>query len=112
MAEKELVNPDGSKIARVVTYKKREFPWRIVDQSMILKAEPRMAVMASLVQIGDQNNVAWLGMLTLAKDIYSRQSEGSHEFLDFMSELGMVIMDRERKTIDVYEELLKVFKKA
>lgn len=112
MSQKELVNPDGSKITRVISYKGREFPWRMVDQDMVLKAKPEMAIMATLVQMGDQNNVVWLGMLALAKDIYSRQPDGSHEFLDFMSELGLVIVDKERKTIDVYDELLKTFKKA
>jgi hypothetical protein len=54
----------------------------------------------------------WLGMLTLARDMYSRDPEGSHEFLDFMQELGLIIIDKDRNKIDVCDELLKVFKKA
>lgn len=111
MADKELVNPDGSKIARVITYKGREFPWRMIKQDMLEKVPAPMAMMGILVQIGDQNNVVWLGMMALAKDMYSRQPDGKHEFLDFMGELGMVIIDKDRKTIDVYNELLQTFEK-
>lgn len=113
MSNNELVNPDGSKIARVITWKGKEFPWRMVDQAILSpKIQPHIMTMASLVQVGDQTNVMWLGMLTLARDLYSRQPDGSHEFLDFMQELGLVIIDKDRNKTDICDELLKVFKKA
>jgi hypothetical protein len=85
----------------------------MVDQSILSsKIPPHMMTMASLVQMGDQTNIMWLGMLTLARDMYSRDPEGSHEFLDFMQELGLIIIDKDRNKIDVCDELLKVFKKA
>jgi hypothetical protein len=69
----------------------KTYPVRCIDPVKILDHKPGEAVNAILLEAKDYNNLLWAGMVALAKDIYSRMPEGSHEFRDFVSSLGLQI---------------------
>lgn len=104
-----LLGPDGKPIPKGVTikYNGKIYPYRIVNQEVfaIAKIEPQVAFMGLLVQMGDMNNLTFLAMLALAKDIYSRQPEGSRHFEELVKQLNMNIIDIERNSTSMTEEL-------
>lgn len=107
----KLLGPDGRPVPQTLTveYNGKKYPYRIIDQEVFstAKVDPMVGFMASLVQMGDQNNLVWLGMLALAKDIYSRNPEGSKEFLNLAEQINMNIIDIERNSTSVSDELVK-----
>jgi len=112
-----LLGPDGRPLpeSQCVKYNGKKYPYRVIDQEVFAAAQidPKIGLMATLVQTGDQNNLLWLGMLALAKDLYSRsntvngETQHTYEFLDFAKQLNMNIIDLERKSTDVAAELRK-----
>jgi hypothetical protein len=107
----ELVGPDGGPIPKKlsVRYGDRYYPYRVVSAEQLNDVkDPRLGMLGVLVQVGDQTNISWLALLALAKDIYSRQPEGTRHFQDFASELGLVIIDGKRQELSVAEELKKL----
>lgn len=110
MAQKEgLLGPDGKPIPRTVTVKVngKSYPYRVVNQEVFAasKIDPQVGLMAVLVQAGDMNNLTFLAMLALAKDIYSRQPEGTRHFEELVNQLNMNIIDIERNSTSMTEEL-------
>lgn len=106
-----LLGPDGKPVPKgtAVLYNGKHYPYRVVNQEVFetMSIDPKVGQMATLIQMGDQNNLIWLGMMTLAKDIYSRQPEGSRHFEDLVKQLNMNIIDLERKSTDIAQELNK-----
>lgn len=102
-----ILGPDGKPIPETlcVRYGGRVFPYRLINQDILREKDPRIGLMGVLVQMGDTNNLMWLMMLTLAKDLYSRMPEGSREFEKLAKEMGLVIVDGNRGEIDIAQEL-------
>ena len=107
----ELLGPDGKPVPKgtAVQFNGKFYPYRVVNQEVFEAAQidHKVGMMACLVQMGDMNNIIWLGLMTLAKDIYSRQPEGSRHFEDLVKQLNMNIIDLERKSTDIAQELNK-----
>lgn len=110
MQKKEgLVGPDGKPIpkALMVEVDGKRYPYRIVNQEVFAasKMDPQIGLMAVLVQAGDMNNLTFLALLALAKDLYSRQPEGTRHFEDLVKQLNMNIIDVDRNDTSMTEEL-------
>jgi hypothetical protein len=112
MSDAKLLGPDGKPVPQTLTveYGGFKYPYRIVNQEVFAtaKVDPIVGFMASLVQMGDQNNLVWLGMMALAKDMYSRFPDGSQEFLQLTEQLNLNIVDIERNSTSISEELKKL----
>jgi hypothetical protein len=106
---KELLGPDGKPVPKgtAVLHNGRYYPYRVVNQEVFEAADvdPKVGLMATLIQMGDQNNLIWLGLMELAKDIYSRNPEGSRHFESLVKQLNMNILDLERKSTDIAQDL-------
>ena len=83
-----------------------------------MKVNPMIGLMGVVVQMGDQNNLIWLAMLALAKDIYSRDSLNvdaetmtkiapTREFESLAKQLNLNIIDMERNAMSIADELKK-----
>ena len=109
----KLLGPDGKPIpdAQAVKYNGHTYPYRVINQEVLqhVKIDPMIGIMAIAVQMGDQNNLLWLALAALAKDVYSRQPQGSQEFLQLAKELKLNIIDVDRNSTDIAEELSKLF---
>ena len=110
MSNADLLGPDGKPIPKTlsVRYGDRYYPYRIVSAEQLNTVDPRVGLLGVLVQVGDQTNISWLALLALAKDIYSRQPEGSRHFQTFASEIGLTIVDGKRQELSVADELKKL----
>lgn len=112
MSKDKLLGPDGKPIKRSLSieYAGKRYPYRVVDQDVLAatKVDPITGFMGCLVQMGDMNNLTWLAMLALAKDIYSRQPDGSRYFEDLVKEINMNIIDMERSSTSIADELKKI----
>lgn len=107
----QLLGPDGNPVPKqtAVEYNGRYYPYRVVNQEVFEAAQidPKVGLMAALIQMGDHNNLTWLGMMTLAQDIYARQPEGPRQFEELVKQINMNIIDLERKSTDIAVELNK-----
>ena len=120
MEPSKLLGPDGKPVPQTmcVEFDGRVYPSRVVDKEVLNQKDPRVALMGVLVQMGDTDNLMWLAMLALAKDIYARDPKPSmgaltgpalpREFQRVAQQLGMVIIDRDRNELNVGEELSKI----
>lgn len=106
-----ILGPDGKPILKVpgIEIDGRPFPYRIVNQEAFNKVtDPRTLSLGVLTQLRDQNNIVWLGIMKLAKDVYARSPDGPREFQKFCDDLGLTIIDGKQQGIDVASELCKV----
>ena len=122
MSDSKLLGPDGRAVPEslCVTYNGKKYPYRVIDEEVFasIKVNPMVALMGVVVQMGDQNNLLWLAMLTLAKDMYSRDqnvidTEGrpvppTREFETLAKQLNLNIIDMERNSTSIADELSKV----
>lgn len=106
----ELLGPDGKAIPKTVCveYDGRLYPSRVVNEAVINHKDSRVALIGVLTQIGDSDNLTWLALLALAKDIYTRQPEGSREFQKVAHQLGLILIDKDRNETDIADELSKI----
>lgn len=106
----ELLGPDGLAIPKTVCveYQGKLYPSRVVNASVLNNKDPRVAMLGVLAQMGDSDNLTWLALMALAKDIYSRHPAGTREFQDVAKQLGLVLIDRDRNEIDIAAELSKI----
>lgn len=107
----ELLGPDGQPIPKtmIVNYNGRQYPYRVVNQEIINGKNNLLTDLAILVQMGDVNNLLFLAMTCLAKDIYT---PGSREFLKLASQLNMNIVDIQRNETNVAAEILESINKG
>jgi hypothetical protein len=107
----KLLGPDGKPVPQTLTveYNGKKYPYRVVNQSVFEAAQidPKVGLMATLVQMGDQNNLIWLGMLALAKDIKATNPNLDSEFLRLAEQINLNIIDIERNSTSIVEELKK-----
>ena len=105
----KLLGPDGNEVPKTLTveYNGKKYPYRVVNQEVFKAAnvDPKVAFMATLVQMGDQNNLLWLAMLALAKDIKKANPGLESEFLSLAEQLNLNIIDIERNSVSIAEEL-------
>lgn len=98
-----LVGPDGKELpkqdveVRAVKTPVGTIPLRKLDVDGLLKGkiDPLQAFFDLACQSGDQHVLSLVGMLMLAKDLYSRQPTGSRHFQDLCDRTGLQI-----KTLD------------
>lgn len=118
MSDSKLLGPDGRAVPEslCVTYNGKKYPYRVIDEEVFasIKVNPMVALMGVVVQMGDQNNLLWLAMLTLAKDLYSRDADHgcgpsrTREFEALAKQLNLNIIDMERNSTSIADELSKV----
>lgn len=103
--EKYLLGPDGKPVPQMfaIEYKGKKYPFRQVSNNIIHSQNSFEANLATLVQIGDSDNMFWLALLILAKDVYT----GSQEFLEFSKQLNLAVVDLNRGETLIAEELEK-----
>ena len=122
MVENKLLGPDGRPVPETpcVEYDGKKYPYRVIDEEVFasMKVNPMIGLMGVVVQMGDQNNLIWLAMLALAKDIYSRDSLNvdaetmtkiapTREFESLAKQLNLNIIDMERNAMSIADELKK-----
>ena len=107
---KELLGPDGKPVPGVlcVEVNGQKYPYRVVGEQIINENNHKLVDLAILTQCGDQFNMILLMFYSLAKDLYSRQPEGSKCFLDIAKQLNINILDKARQELDVAKELEKI----
>lgn len=106
----KLKGPDGNPIPRNLCVEVGEylFPYRVISKEILNAENSKIRDLAILTQSTDQFNMILLALLSLAKDIYSRDPKGSTHFYDICKQLKMNILDADRKTIDIEKVLEKV----
>lgn len=116
----KLLGPDGRAIPETlcVTYDGKKYPYRVIDEEVFasIKTDPMIALLGVVVQMGDQNNLLWLALLALAKDIYSMHpgpnpTRPTREFESLAKQLNLNIIDMERNSTSIYDELVAQRKK-
>lgn len=91
--------------APTFTWKGREFKLRRFQPKDLKDQEPQVAAAALVYMTQDYFQLTCLAMTALAKDLYSRQPEGSREFEQFAKSLGLQIVPAEGKPFVVTQEL-------
>lgn len=103
-----LILPNSGEMVPTVKWAGHTFPIRSLNEEVIPKGEPKALIAATVVQIQDHTNLLWAGLYALAKDIYRKeQGEAPKEFLSFVNDIGLRIMDANGIPIDVASELSK-----
>jgi retron-type reverse transcriptase len=70
----------------------QDFADRITDRELLKKVTAHFS---------DKDQLTWLGMMALAKDIYSRSPDGSYEFRDLVKTIGVSLRDVNGNLIDI-----------
>lgn len=108
-----IVGPDGRPAAStgvpVVEIRGKQYLYRMVDRGTFDPKIPGHKPFCLLImQESDVQNVLWLAMQALARDIYSRKPSGSREFQQLCSDVGVEIRDAHGGAVNIAEDLAKI----
>ncbi len=84
-----------------------KFRVRLTTQRHLASLPSEIGVQAVHIQAQDSTQLLFMAMVSLARDLYSRQPEGSREFENLVNEFGLKFITEDGRQLDVASLLQK-----